>query len=457
MFFFMMLFQTTSFGQLQVKTAIDTPPIIKPYKRPFAAVAEVTAVNVIINRINVDIRNVDWAKVTWASWKKNVKTGFKTDFDHFATNWLGHPMHGSYSYNSARSNGYNYWQSIPFIVGGSLMWEYFGETYNASEIDLFTTTFGGVYLGEMTHRFAELIKYKVKNKILRHTAITLLNPMYEINSHLFENHDFMVASNKASKSPLLRGQFSFGGSYPLSLIKDNVYGTRSYLNLNLVYGDVFDLDNGKFRPFDHFVFRTWANFKIKGLDSAYLNITSYAPLLVKPLGENSLIGLSQHYDYMSSAVYKLGSLAVTGGYYYRHNWDNKYRMFSSLKAGVILFGSSKSDIVDFIYQSSDPDFERDYVYGNGLTGEAEMILRTEKFGRFLANWRRWFMYTKHDAKGTEDINYLLLEYNYPIWRKLNVGIQSNYYKRRANYPDYPTFQNIKKDYHEFKTLLTLMF
>lgn len=446
--------QMLLFGQVETfKPLEDTVPA-KVLKRPWAAAIGNMGVNIIINRYDADIRNIHWAKVTPANWKANLKAGFQRDYDHFTTNWLGHPTHGSFFYNAARSNGYNYWQSIPFTVGGSLVWEYFGETYNASEIDLFTTSFGGIYVGEMTHRFSEAIRYKVKNKFLKYTFMSILNPVSQLNGLFFKDNPYFYRDTFHAP---IRTQLSFGGSYPFGQIGQNPFGARGYLGYSVIYGELFNENRKRYKPFDFFVFKTWANYSIKGKDSVFFNISSHAPLLVKHLSKNSVISLSQHYDNLASDVYKIGSLAITGDYSFRHYWNAQNRLAASVKVGIIPFGSSKSDIVKYIYQSEDPEFQRDYVYGKGFTAGIDIMVRTQKYGNFVLNVDRWIIFTHRDTKGIEDVRMLIVDYNYPIWRKFNVGLQVNYYKRLARYDNYPSFQNINKGYYDIKTLVGLAF
>ena len=459
-FLLLLTTQTSIFGQgedialkdtlnLKVK---DTPPPKIP-KRFFPTAIENLGTNILINRIDADLRNVHWAKVTPANWKKNLQTGFEADYDHFATNWLGHPMHGAFFYNFARSNGYNFWESIPFTLGGSLMWEFFGETYAASEIDVLTTTYGGIYLGEMTHRFSKVIKNRVKNKFLKYTAMTILNPADRLNSLFYKDKGPVTAS----EDPIIRGRLSAGSSFPDGDIDGSSFVPRGYLSFTMIYGDLFEEQQKKYRPFDYFVFNTWANFTFKGKDSVYFNISSYAPLFLKRLNENAALSVSQHYDYIYNDIYKIGSMAITGDYSQRYDLNKHNRMMFSLKGGLILFGSSQSEIVEHIYQSTDPEFERDYVYGNGFTGQLELAMRTEKFGSLTGNINKWLIYTDRDAKGTENLTLMVLEYNYPIWKKLAFGLQTNYYKRLAKYRDYKEFARIKKDYYEFKTMINFTF
>lgn len=451
--FLTILHKHVIFGQLEISHLNDSFPK-KTIKRPWTASLENLGINILINRYDANIRNIHWAKVTPAHWKANLQAGFKPDYDHFTTNWLGHPLHGSLFYNAARNNGYNYWQSIPFTVAGSLVWEYFGETYNASEIDLFTTSFGGIYLGEMTRRLAKIVKPKIKNPILRFATTTFLNPMDKVNRLFYK--DSLDNDNIAS-NPSIKSQLTLGGSYPFGRIDDRPFGARGYLNYSLMYGDLFKEGKKPYQPFDFFVFKTWANFSFRGKDSIFFNISSHAPLLVKRIGNNTIFCLSQHYDNLASDVYKLGSLAITGDYFFQHQWQPNNYIMGSVKAGYIMFGSSKSNILKILYHSDDPEFLRDYVYGNGYTTEAEVLFKTKKFGKFMGDVHHWVIYTNRDAKGVEDIILLVVDYDYPIWKNVNVGIQANYYKRIAHYENYPSFEHINNDYYELKALVSMTF
>ncbi|HEY9704880.1 MAG TPA: DUF3943 domain-containing protein, partial [Allocoleopsis sp.] len=258
---FCLLITPSVVGQLRHDEKVDTilPIFNKIPKKPWTAAGEIMIMNILINRLDANIRNVYWAKVTPTTWKNNLKIGFQTDWDHFTTNWLGHPVHGSLFFNAARSNGYNYWGSLPFTVGGSLVWEYFGETQYASEIDLFTTTMGGMYVGELTHRLTDLFKRKIsnKNKLLKNVAITALNPMGKLNSVLNKNYD---GYNNYTPNVDLKYQFMFGSAYSLGKIGDDIKGFKGFVNLSMIYGDIFNHVSKPYNPFDFFILRTWLDF-----------------------------------------------------------------------------------------------------------------------------------------------------------------------------------------------------
>jgi Domain of unknown function (DUF3943) len=446
------------YGQYTLQPLKDTVPakVATLMKRPVPAIIENLATNIFINRVDADLRDLHWAKVTPATWVKNIETGVKPDYDRFSTNWVGHPYHGSIFYNAARANGYNFWESYPFTIGGTLMWEYFGETYAPSEIDIATMSLGGVYLGELTHRLSEALWYKIssKNKALRYTATSLVNPMSRINSFFVKNN---VPSYDNNEVPLIKGEFSLNTTYPVRYLRNNVLGSRGSMNLALIYGDLFKPNAQRYKPFDFFIFNSWLDFNINSTDKGlYFNVLSYTPLFVKPLNDNYVLNISQHYDYLTNSAFKIGSLAFTGDYSSQHYWK-KWRLNTSLKGGLIVFGSAQSQIIEYIYNSDDPEFERDYIYGSGYTTEAEVLLQNKAFGKFFGTMNRWVIYPARDAKGIEDLILVNIQYHYPINTHMNIGLQVNYYKRFANYNDYTEFQKIHNSYHEFKSLLSWSF
>jgi hypothetical protein len=440
------------FGQLPDKTLVDSIKS-EPIKRPWVAIAEIMGTNIIINRFDANIRNVEWAKVTPKTWKTNMKAGFQTDFDYFTTNWLGHPYHGSLLYNAARSNGYNFWQSVPFTLGGSLMWEYFAETEVPSKYDIITTTLGGVYLGEMTHRIGEIFMHKIKKPGLKHTLTALVNPMSQINYLVVK--ESRQSKNDTTFNPLINGQFAMGGTFPFSNT-NNTLAPGAYFGISMIYGDLFNKAKKGYKPFDYFTLNSWLNVSFKDSASIYFSILSGAPLFVKHLDKNSLLSISQQYDYLTSNVYKIGSIAVTGDYSFQHQWKKETYLATSVKAGFIILGSSQSEVVKYIYDSTYKFFFRDYIFGNGFTVKADILLKTKKFGNITGNINKWVIYAG-DTRGIENLLLIIAGYDYPVWRKLNIGLQANYYMRKANYNQYPAFREIKKDYYDFRALVSLRF
>jgi len=99
----------------------------------------------------------EYAQINLRSMRNNMNTLPVWDTNRFTTNLIGHPYHGSMYFNSARANGFEFYQSSLVTAAGSLMWEYLMETKPPSHNDLWATTVGGTALGEMVFRLSDLI------------------------------------------------------------------------------------------------------------------------------------------------------------------------------------------------------------------------------------------------------------------------------------------------------------
>ena len=129
----------------------------KAKKNYLLPIGEIIVLNIGVWSISRYLNPQPWARISINSIKENFKKMWVWDSDHFETNQFLHPYHGSTYFNFARSNGLSFWESAPYSLGGSLMWELFMETNTPSKNDLITTTMGGIALGEMTYRLSSLV------------------------------------------------------------------------------------------------------------------------------------------------------------------------------------------------------------------------------------------------------------------------------------------------------------
>src|ERR687892_692320 len=92
-----------------------------------------------------------------ASFWKNLSTTPVYDKDPFSVNQIGHPYQGSLYHGFARSAGVEYWESLLYTIGGSFLWETYGETTPPSINDHIATGIGGTFVGEAMFRMASLL------------------------------------------------------------------------------------------------------------------------------------------------------------------------------------------------------------------------------------------------------------------------------------------------------------
>ncbi len=118
-------------------------------------------------------------QVTPRTWWDNLKYGFIFDDNNFLINQFGHPYQGGLYFSTGRSNGLNYWESSALVALGSFTWECCGETNRASMNDYFSTTMGGMVMGEIQHRLATLVldTTATEGRIAREVAAMAIDPV----------------------------------------------------------------------------------------------------------------------------------------------------------------------------------------------------------------------------------------------------------------------------------------
>ena len=63
------------------------------------------------------VRDGEWSRISPDTWITNLKFAWQWDNNKFANNQFAHPYHGSLYFNAGRTNGYNFWASLPWAFG----------------------------------------------------------------------------------------------------------------------------------------------------------------------------------------------------------------------------------------------------------------------------------------------------------------------------------------------------
>jgi len=369
--------------------------------RPWQSAATIIGTNLSVWSFDKYAVKADFAQISRESIRENFRKGFVWDNDMFLTNLFMHPYHGNLYYNAARSNGLNYWQSMPFTLGGSLMWEMCMETEPPSINDIFTTTFGGMALGEINHRLSTAIVdesahgwgragMEFAGFLLAPTAgITRL-----INGSMFQ-HKPRGYRHNYPKLPLYI-QAGVGSSFnaeELNLFKGIFSQT---IDIQLQYNDPFDIEDCK--PFDFFKLSTTLKLfsnqpKISKVNaSALLWGRNYTPFK----NHKMLIGVFQNFDYFDSDTlfansthipYKVSAAASFGGglLYAAKNENNTIDMNLGLHVNAILMGGSLTDYYRIL--------NRNYNLGSGLASKAYSEIRFSKVGAFYLGVDIYHLFT----------------------------------------------------------------
>ena len=139
-----------------------------------------------------DIRNVPFYK----RWFRNIfKRGPEWDHDLFIFNYVLHPYAGAAYFMSARSCGFNFWQSMLYSAFiSNIGWEFGIEACmeRPSYQDLVITPVIGSLIGEGFYRLKRLIVdnnyYLLGSPLLGHIAAMFLDPVNELIGLLSPAH-----------------------------------------------------------------------------------------------------------------------------------------------------------------------------------------------------------------------------------------------------------------------------
>ena len=443
--------------------ALPTP------KRPWQALAEVTAINVGVQLFDRWALNSDFAQTTLRSLRHNFTDGMVWDNDFFITNMFAHPYHGNLYFNAARTNGLSFWESAPYSLLGSAMWEFLGETEPPAINDIIATTCGGMAIGEMTHRLSHTIlddRDHGWRRFWREAAAAIINPIqgihrivsgdaWRVRSDHYRYHDFHEIPVDVS--------FSVGWRY---LADDGALfrGVHApYVNMTLTYGTSVDGDKHT-TPYDFFDLETNAAF---GGGQPMVNTLSIVgrlwstPILDKKdmAGE---FGIYQHFNYYDAKPIEDGSELTPYRISEAAGFGPGFIVslpqmgaISKLEQRVflsgILLGGTKSDFFNVI--------ERDYNMGSGFSVKSKTQIDFGKFGRFMLNAKYFRLYTWKGyedidlnayASGEKDLHYLnvqgdnsnaaLLVINpiieFHLARQWSINLSTTYYWRRTHYNYY---------------------
>ena len=443
--------------------ALPTP------KHPWRALAEVTAVNVGVQLFDRWVLNSDFAQTTLRSLKRNFTDGMVWDNDFFITNMFAHPYHGNLYFNAARTNGLTFWESAPYALLGSAMWEFLGETEPPAINDIIATTCGGMAIGEMTHRLSLTIlddRTFGFQRFLREAAAAIVNPIQGIHRILsgdawyvknrnYRYHDFR-------KTPL-DVSFSVGWRY---LADDGALfrGVHApYINMTMTYGTSVDGEKHT-TPYDFFDLE--ANTAFGGGQPAVNTLNIVGRLWSTPILDKKDMagefGIYQHFNYYDAkpiedgsdlTPYRISEAAGFGpGFIFSlPQMGALSKMEQRVFVSGILLGGTKSDYFNVI--------ERDYNMGSGFSVKARTQLDFGKFGRLILNAKyfrlwTWKGYEDKDLQpyvdGTADLHYLNVQgdnsnaalfvinpvIEMHLARQWSITLSGSFYGRRTHYNYY---------------------
>lgn len=386
---------------------------------PASRVVLTNVVNWVVVRY---VYKYDWARISPSTWKKNLKGPWVWDNDRFGINFLGHPHTGNYYFNTARANGFTFGQSFPFAVGGSLIWELFGEKDPPSRNDIINTPISGMFLGEILYRISSNIlndRTRGVNRVFREFLAGIINPPRAFN-RLTQGKMFRVTGKEVYQKEPLNITMSAGIH---KVNENNHFGTGStnaIFNLQFDYGDPFEIRHRK--PFDVFRLRLEARY---GDEKRLVdNVGGYGFLFGKNIikGKNGILaGIFQHYDYWNNKIFELGTLGFGPGIISRINIGRNSNLYSGIHVAVVPLAGNSTRF------GPDTSDYRKYNFGGGFEGRMEETLNLSRWVSAGFNAYYYWIRTYNGIPGTSIIAILKPRIAFKIFKTASIGLEHHIY------------------------------
>ena len=449
----------------------DSVDVLRHKQKHFwRAGAETVGFNVGLWAFDRYILDGHYAYISWNSIKENFKHGFEWDDDHLHTNMFDHPYNGSIFFNAGRSNGFNFWQSELFAIGGSAMWEMFMECEYPSTNDIIATPVGGAAIGEVLYRTSDLIlddRSSGGERFGREAAAFLVNPMRGLTRIITgDAWRHRSTSGRRFGIPPISVELSMGGRMLTLWDYDEGRRAGAAAEINIEYGDKFAGETKV--PYDYFSFQ----MEIQGMKTQPLlsRVEIVGRLLSKEIVDKknikASVGLYQHFDFFDSDTikrrepnrdqlfpcvvpYKLGAPASVGaGAMVQYAPSNDFMVDGYVHAnGLILAGI----LTDF-YR----DYHRNYNWGSGYSIKAGINASLFKNRLIISLANQYYkVYTwkgydqKFDwsttpegkpvniqgDKSNSSFNHLEASLKYRLWKGLYLSAGADFYWRTTSYED----------------------
>ena len=359
------------------------------------------------------ILGTDWAYIGFNTIEQNMKTGFVWDHDDWAMNQWGHPIHGGQFFNAARTNGYDFWGSIPFTMAGSLAWEMFFEAEPPATNDLITTLIGGAYMGETAYRISSMIldnSSTGSERTFRELGAFFVNPIRGFN-RLVTGKTAKYGPNPQDWMPSYLGGHLTAGTNHVADGTDLSNSMPAYLvSGKFLYGDPFE-DLADPEPFDYFTIR--AALTVHGRFPLIHEVTGTGLLYGRKIDHGqdnrSLFGVFQDYDYFDSRVYQFGAQSIGAGISSQFNAQAPMMVLTGAQLNWVVLGGSN---VGFETMPG-----RQYNYTTGAKLKLFAMLDHRKHGFFAVRyWAYWF-HTLSGVDGDEFVHWAQATLNPRIYKK----------------------------------------
>jgi hypothetical protein len=377
----------------------------------------------------------NWANVSSETWWRNISYGWEYDGDAFLTNYFAHPYHGNLYFNVGRTNGYNFWESSAWAATGSLLWEYFGETFRPSINDWINTTVNGITLGEVLYRLSNMLTDNTAtgtNRVLREIGGALLNPLRGFNrlitgetGKLFPNpedrkpKEYLVTVNAGIRS--LDKEVG-GGDYFEEHIEEGLFV------FDMFYGNL--LKENIRQPFSTFQISLALSSGSPSLTRLQSNGNLFGYYLMNRKYTQHIFQTTLDYNYFNNPGFIYGGTSVAPRLISRFLIGGSTIIITNVGIDLIAMGATPNDYF------TDPE-GRNYDFGPGVGVILHGAISNYIWDIIDVAYTSKWLFTQSEPGGSSHhIHLLMINGQLPIRKYFAIGIGVGAYWRNSYYNDF---------------------
>jgi hypothetical protein len=371
-----------------------------------------------------------YARISFKTIGYNLQpSNWAWDNDGFQTNEIGHPFHGSLFFNAFRSNGYTFWQSVPAAFAGSYLWETFAENQAPAPNDFINTGFGGIVLGEMTHRLSGRLVNNGSRGFRRQVnevLALLINPAGGFSRLMSGQWGRRSPGTEEPAIPMIielqagLRKYNINDANPFRDGRFGVYGRA-----RLLYGSPYeDLRT----PFSNLN----VTVELGQDDSSKINVVSvYGNLM----GWKFLAGarhrhvavVSANYDYINNAAFFYSAQSIRMNIYSAFSFPAGITLNTQVGAGPVLLAAVPDG---YLYH------QRTYDYGPGATFYTSAAVGFAGRLTYGITYRGGWMFTVNGNSSVYFLHALTNEVSVRLLKQLSAVMESGYFNLRGHYDHY---------------------
>ena len=413
---------------------------------------EIPTFELLLNRFDHYAVDSEVYESPISNFKENLHHKWVVDNDAFATNQFLHPYQGAFYQGLARSSGLGFWESSAYTFGGSLLWEYAGETTRPSINDQVASGIAGNFLGEPLFRMASLLLESGRNGepgLLREIGAAVISPSMGLNrlvygdrfAGVFRSNDPAVYT-RVDLGASLTAHFTSNVNVNADLTARTASQTFKRQSASAIFTMAYGLpgkpDYSYERPFDYFNFEVSAD-TTNAIETVFSRGLLYGTDYALGANYRGIWGLYGTYEYVAPQIFRVSTTAAALGTTGQWWLSRTVAVQGTALAGVGYGGGGVIHGAGVAQAGALGDGQRDYHYGMTPQGEIQVRLILGDRVSLDTTFREYYIsrVAATESTGSENISRADTALTFRVYNLHGITLRYSEANRNGRYATLP--------------------